>query len=186
MRNTEDKKPRTDVRKHWTDAKKPRTDVRMLVVLVVGACCLAGCQDSSGFGVKSAGINDIYLDSAPAAINMDSIPGPDGFILQVYLFERPAKAMPVPAKGTLEFILYEGRMSITEIATRQPYLIWTFNEEYLPRYARRGRLGGGYSVNLQWGPDVPRSNTVTLVTRYIPNDGSPPIYSAPLVMSISG
>ncbi len=168
------------------DEKTRRTDMRMLMLLVAGVCLLAGCQDGSGFGVASTGINDIYMDSAPAAINMDSIPGPDGFVLQVYLFERPAKPMPVPAKGTLEFILYEGRVAITEINTTQPYLVWTFNEQYLPRYVRRGRLGMGYSVNLQWGQNIPRAHIVTIVTRYIPADDSPEVYSAPLVMFISG
>ncbi len=186
IRNMDEKISRADVQEHWTDAKTRRADVWMLMVLVAGVCLLAGCQDTNGFGVVSSGINDIYLDSAPAAINMDSVPGPDGFVLHVYLFERPAKPMPVPSKGTLEFILYEGRVAITEITTTRAYLVWTFNEQYLPRYVKRGRLGMGYSVNLRWGLNLPRGPIVTIVTRYIPTDGSPEIYSAPLVMSISG
>ena len=163
--------------------KKFRRKMLVAVFLLVGLFLIPGCE--SDFGMQSSSVKKVMLMASQAAINMDYNPGPDGFVVQVYLFEPSRGGLPVPARGDLDFILYDKRVSVSEIHMYKPYLIWTYTETELSNYVSKGMAGMCYSMSLQWGKNIPANNTVTVVSRYRPNDGSPAIFSDPIVMSLS-
>jgi len=118
----------------------------------------------------------------PAAINWDDIPGPDGVQVRVFLYqaERP---QPVLVKGTVELIMYPGRLHAESVAGVAPLRTWTFTPQELGTRLSKGQAGWGYFFRLGWGQEVPTTPTVTIVARYTPPKGSP-VYSATLVIPI--
>ena len=118
----------------------------------------------------------------PAAINWDEVPGPDGVRVSVYLY-LAEQAQPVLVKGSLEFMMYEGRRPHEGPETVQPFRTWQFTEQELLTHQMRGPAGWGYAAQLGWGRDVPKSAVITLLARYLPPAG-PPVASSPIVIPI--
>lgn len=126
-------------------------------------------------------IDRIDLYSLPAAVNMDDIPGPDGLKVRVFLFQL-AEPAPVTVTGTLEFLLYDGKVPPARLAEARPIHLWSFQQGELARYLTRSMIGWGYSMPLAWGPDAPTAPIVTLAARYMPPAGKP-LYSAPIFIT---
>jgi hypothetical protein len=120
----------------------------------------------------------------PAAINWDEDPGPDGVRGQILLYSnRNAGAETVLVKGTLECLMYEGRVPRDGLPTARPQRTWTFTSQELATRQVRGMVGWGYAVQLGWGRQVPTSSSVTFAVRYTPASG-PTIWSAPIVIAM--
>ena len=84
------------------------------LILVLAAAVLGGCG-SMRRGVSQTPPNPVDRVDAinlwavpPAAINWDDMPGPDGVQVNVFLYQAD-RAEPVLIKGTLEFVMLEGR-----------------------------------------------------------------------------
>ena len=120
----------------------------------------------------------------PAAINWDEDPGPDGIRGQILLYSnRNAGAETVLVKGTLECLMYEGRVPRDGLPTARPQRTWTFTSQELATRQVRSMVGWGYAAQLGWGRQVPASASVTFAVRYTPSAG-PTIYSAPVVIAM--
>jgi len=148
---------------------------------------LAGCaQDGARWNGERPPhavdiVDRIEILSLPAAINLDTVPGPDGLRVQVYLFQY-AQDQPVTAAGTLEFLVFDRKVGAGEIYTVQPFETWSFQGEQLGRYLGRSLIGWNYSMELRWQTS-PAARTLTLVARYTPPAGQP-VHSSPVMISM--
>jgi hypothetical protein len=151
-------------------------------VLPVAALCLGlsgwvGC--SSPPSARSGDIQEINLLSAPMALNFDSLPGPDGVSLRIYVGNaREPKCLSITS-GTLEVLLYDGLVSADKLATTRPLHLWKYSADELGRLAQRTSVGWSYVLTPLWGADKPTVNRATVVARYVPAQG-PGIYSSPV------
>jgi hypothetical protein len=118
----------------------------------------------------------------PAAVNWDDDPAPDGIIAQIFLYQAD-QPEPVLVKGTLNFLLFEGRVPRAGLATAKPQRIWSYGPTELATRQIRGLVGWGYTAQLGWGRPAPASPAVTFAVRYDPVAG-PPLYSAPIVIQM--
>ena len=158
------------------------------LILVVAAAVLGGCG-SMRRGVSQTPPNPVDRVDAinlwavpPAAINWDDMPGPDGVQVNVFLYQAD-RAEPVLIKGTLEFVMLEGRRPREGLEGATPFRTWTYTEQELATREMRGPAGWGYMAQLGWGKDVPKSAVVSLLVRYLPPKG-PPVVSTPIVIPI--
>jgi hypothetical protein len=85
--------------------------------------------------------------------------------------------------GTLELVMYEGRLAAENFTTAQPFRVWRFNSQDLVMRQERGVAGWGYGAQLGWSRQAPASPTVTVLARYLPPQG-PAAYSTPVVIPV--
>ncbi len=149
---------------------------RLAPCLAVAALTAAGCPDGAG-PVGAPGppavverVDHIDLHCSPAAMNWDGRPGPDGIGAQVYCY-RLAEPLPVTVGGTLELVLYEGKVAEEQLLTVPAAHTWRFPAGELERYLVRNIIGWHYSIPLRWGRDAPQSDVLTLVARHRAPDG---------------
>lgn len=152
--------------------------------LVAAAVVVSGCPPPDAPPPQVVRVDQITLLALPTALNWDNRPGPDGVQTIIHLFQQGPRE-PVLASGTLEFLLYEGRVSREELAAAKPFHIWPFTASEIEPYLGRSKAGWGYALRLPWGPKVPQSGSVTLAVRYTPlGAGGPTLYSAPTVIAM--
>src|SRR5512143_2791389 len=89
---------------------------------------LAGCT-TPGDGTQPAQmpfpIDTLVLISAPAAVNVDANPGPDGIAVRIFGWsETRARALPLES-GTLEVLMFDGVINEQTPATAKPLHIWS-------------------------------------------------------------
>lgn len=129
-------------------------------------------------------VDRIELFSSIAAINFDSEPTPDGIQVRVLLYQL-SQPHPVLVRGTLDFLLFEGKISAAEFSASRPFRRWRFDAEILPRYLARSIVGWGYAMELRWPERAPRAGRITLVARYESPQGRI-VHSDLLVVSMGG
>lgn len=171
-----------------------RRAVLLVLVVAVGAACGCAREATGAKELRSVStspprpvdrVDQVHvLVSPPTVLNWDDTPGPDGVQVNVYLSVM-SRAEPVLGKGTLDFLLFEGRVPKGSVATSQPYFTWTFGLQELATRQVRGVAGWGYAVQLGWGQRTPKAGVITLVARYVAKDG-PPVYSSPVSIPMSG
>ena len=124
------------------------------------------------------------LQSAPTAVNWDSMPGPDGLQLRLFLFSQgKSEAVPLE-RGSIDFLIYEGRVGDTEIAKSTPFHHWSFTAKELSAVGGKGMVGWSYEPQLGWGKHVPKTRTITLVVR-VRQPGAPVLYSTPTLLYVT-
>jgi hypothetical protein len=153
---------------------------RAVAALVLGALAAAlagGCGEPGPTKVSAEPprpvehVDQITLSlSPPTPVNWDDRPGPDGVQVKVYFF-RVDQPLPVTVGGTLEFLLYEGRIERGGFEGVEPFRVWRFGPEALPSYLGRGLVGWSYAMRLGWGANPPAARSLTLRARYLPPDG---------------
>lgn len=160
---------------------------KLCLGLLVPALCagLAGCNSAASISATPppavGQVDSILVQTLPAAVNWDGQPGPDGLEARVYLFQYDRK-LPVAAKGTLEFTVYEGILRAEGIAEAKPFYSWRFDGETLKEHLTRSAVGWGYTVRLGWGAAAPAASAVTLLSRYLPPEGRP-IVARPITLA---
>jgi hypothetical protein len=153
----------------------------LLVAAAAGCGSLRNNPAEPPEPVDAADAIDLWANP-PVAVNWDDVPGPDGVRTNVFLY-RADRAAPVLVKGTLEVTMYEGRIHEADILKAVPRQTWTLTEQELATRQMRGPPGWGYYLQLGWGRNVPASAIVTVLACY-KSPKRPPIYSAPLVVSV--
>lgn len=158
------------------------------ITLFISTLGLIGCGDQAGRSNMHQPpelvqrLDAITLMSMPSAINFDHIPGPDGLRVQALLFQT-GRDEPVLGSGKLQFLLYENKVTASQLRTLHPLLTWTYSGQKLARHAGRSMVGWGYAMELRWGPRPPKSKIISLAARYIFPDGRS-IYSSPIVIAM--
>ena len=162
----------------------------ILAILVCGAA-LAGCDGSGrGSGLRppppTVDVQGFTLSSSPTALNWDEDPAPDGVITRVQFFQLGPndQVRSVPVKGTLEFLLYEGRVAQADLAKVTPSNVWTYQANDLPTYLGKQMGMWAYQMQLDWRTRPPKSTVVTLIARWQPPNGEWQ-YSEPTLVAVS-
>lgn len=146
--------------------------LRLLLALM--ACILSSCATVAP---GSEGIEQIHLFGAPAALNLDGVPGPDGVGIRIYASSAAvAKGLPIRS-GTLEILMFDTVAEAANPVSSKPRHVWTFDPQRLKSLSGETSMGLGYRLALPWGADKPGGHSTTVIARYIPRNGKP-IYSA--------
>lgn len=130
-------------------------------------------------------IDELNLLTMPIGLNLDTVPGADGFAVKIFPSTAAApKSVPIK-DGTLEVLMYEGVIQIDDASSLpSPLQSWTFSPGQLIPFEQQSFVGTGYELTLRWGPQAPGQSKVTIVARYLPPHGAPPVYSAPNAITV--
>jgi hypothetical protein len=161
-----------------------------IAAALAAGLCLAGCKGGGGrragppapTPVRRESVDAVNLQALPAAVNWDDRPGPDGLRTRVYLFQVE-RSEPLTANGSLDFLLYAGNVTRDDLPELEPVETWHYERDRVPRYAVRSLAGVGYAFSLEWGPQAPEADSVTLVARYTPHGGEP-VESSPVAIAM--
>ena len=151
-------------------------------------CFAIGCATSPGNGGGSSsgrqGIDALHIFSLPLALDLDGVPGPDGFGVTLYASAvAPAKGVPITS-GSVEILMFDGVLSADTQTNAAPRRVWSYTSAELKRYVIKTSLGTGYRFTPRWGDTPPLQNRISIVARYVPPRDTP-IQSAPTTISVS-
>jgi hypothetical protein len=150
-----------------------------------GASHAARAPGSGSGSGRGGGIAELVLIAAPVAVDLDGVPGADGFRIRIYASAAGrAKGVPI-SSGTLEIVMYDGIVSAAAGATATPLRTWQFTAEDLRGLAATSALGVGYPLALAWQKAVPAGSHISVIARYVPRRG-PAIESAPSSIALGG
>lgn len=107
------------------------------------------------------------------AVDVDGRPGPDGFGVRLYASHRRAKEATPIESGTLELMMFDGRLAGGELEAATPLKTWRFAAQELKARAQKTEIGTSYRFILSWGAQRPTKGTITIVARYEPLRGRP-------------
>ena len=116
----------------------------------------------------------------PVAANLDGVPGPDGFQVKVYLYQ---KDKAIPGKGTLEIMMFDGTVPPGDLSLTSPKKSWVFSPSELKPFLAISYGLAHYQLALPWENDKPSAKTVTILARYKERNGNE-ITSLPVVVPI--
>ena len=143
------------------------------VVASIASAILAGCAHSpSGPDIASGGrIAQINVITAPVGLNVNGIPGADGFSMKVYANdERNPKTVPLDG-GAIEILMFNGTFyGLTNVPA--PAKIWSFDARALEAHEFKSTIGTGYDFLLLWGTNKPTERLITVVARYHSPEGA--------------
>jgi hypothetical protein len=159
---------------------------------------LAGWTAWAGAGCSSTGpspvatprgpdepIEEINMFSAPAALNFDGIPGPDGLSLRIYAANsREPKGLAL-GRGKLEILMFDGLVKPEEVTSASPLHVWSYPAKELVRHSQKTSIGISYVLTPVWGADKPAKNRVTVLARYTTSQGRQ-VWSGPTVVAVPG
>ena len=149
---------------------------------VAFALLLLGCA-SDGRMTSHGLITELNMLAVPVALNLDGLPGPDTVAVKIYAGNlREAKPVPITS-GSLELMLFDGLLKKSTSAPA-PLHTWTFPARQLKRYEFKASIGTGYELTASWTTNKPRAAKITLISRYLPDSGTP-IYSSPSTISVT-
>jgi hypothetical protein len=132
---------------------------------------------------SGSGIQEIEVLALPVALNLDQVPGPDGFIIKVFATNRKRpKSIPIES-GKLEIVMYDGVPGVTGPLPPQPRRVWTYSAEQLKPFEIHSSIGVSYELAPLWGDAKPNGSRITVGVRYTAADGKV-ITSAPSVISV--
>lgn len=135
-------------------------------------------------GSGSGKIEEIHLFTAPTALNLDGIPGPDGFELRIYASSVGRAHGLTITRGTIEVLFYDGVLRESDDGSSKPLHVWSFTPSQLRPFGSPTSLGVGYRLTMRWGADKPTKDSFTVITRYLlPNQT--PMVSAPNVVAMA-
>jgi hypothetical protein len=115
-------------------------------------------------------ILELNLITGPIALNLDDLPGPDGFSVKVYA-GNPSNPRPVPiGSGQLEVLIFDGTF-FGKTNVPPALRTWTFTASELKEREFRAGIGIGYDFVLAWGSARPTRRLASVAARYTAPDG---------------
>ena len=159
---------------------------KSVLPLVFVAPLLVGCSsgDKRLTAPTRGPITELHMLAVPVALNLDPRPGPDSLAVKIYAGNlRDAKPVAITS-GTLELMMFDGILKKSTNAPT-PLHTWTYPARELPRYQFKASIGIGYEFTASWTTNKPTAAKITLISRYLPDSGTP-IYSAPSTISVTG
>src|SRR5262249_39467136 len=153
--------------------------------LCLGAGCATGPGDGGGGSSPGRqGIDALHIFSVPLALDLDGVPGPDGFGVTLYAGTAgTAKGGPIHS-GAIEKLIFDGVLSADTQTNATPRRVWRYSSAELKRYVIKTSLGTGYRFTPRWGDTPPRQNRISIVARYV-SARDTPVQSAPTTISVS-
>ena len=144
------------------------------------AVLTTGCVTGGGGGTFS----EIHLFGVPVALNLDSIPGPDGIGVRIYASAPGVARGVVIRSGVLQVLLFEGALDAGELKATAALKVWSLGAAALKPLAAETSLGVGYQLALRWEQAIPRTAVVTVVARY-QRPGGEEFWSTPNTVSVA-
>jgi hypothetical protein len=146
--------------------------LRAYAVAVVAAPLalgFAGCAavKAARAAVPSApgDIAQLNVVTAPVGLDLDNIPGPDGFSVKVFANdEKHPKPVPIRT-GKLEILMFNGTF-FGRTNVPPALKIWSFDASELSSYQFSAGIGIGYEFVLRWGTNRPTQRLITVGARY--------------------
>lgn len=136
---------------------------------MLGACALflASCATNPppAPAIPEGEIRQLNVMSVPVALNVDNIPGPDGFSVKVFANDaRHPKPVRI-REGQLEILIFNGTFfGLTNVPT--PLRVWSFSARELAAQEFTAKIGVGYEFLLLWGTNRPTERLITVAARY--------------------
>ncbi len=147
-----------------------------MLALLGGLVCGCAPKTAPSDSGSRGDINELNLLGMPVALNLDDRPGADGVMVKLFAANRNLpRALPIQS-GTLEIKAYEGTPSLAALPA--PFHTWTYSPANLATSEFTTALGTGYNLVLSWIPKLLPSGRVTVIARYLPEQGEP-VVSAP-------
>lgn len=144
----------------------------------MAALWAAGCATMSGSGGV---VNEVHLFGLPVTVNLDGVPGADGFAVRVYANKNgDAKGSSIDS-GILEVLMFDGVVRTDDLVANQPIQSWKFGPKQLANFKEKTSLGMSYRFALRW-QKAPTRGHITVVARYVSPKGEL-VYSAPSTIS---
>ena len=147
---------------------------------------LAGCVSEKELkkpAISSEGgtgnIDEVNVLAVPVALDLDQVPGPDGFVIKVYAGSRKRPKPFGIDDGKLEVLMFDGLPGEASAAAKSS---WSYTAEELRKFEIRTSIGVGYQITLQWGKNKPTHDKFTILVIYFPSKGRP-IRSAPSIIA---
>ena len=153
-----------------------------LMLSVTGGCVSAhkGSR-TSGPAASAGGIEEINLLAIPVGVNLDDVPGLDGFVIKIYA-SAPKRPKTVAIEdGTIDVLMFDG---ISGLSTAEPRATWSYSAQELERFEIQTSIGTGYQLAPLWGDRKPAESKIAVVVRYTPSEGTA-IVSAPSIISVA-
>jgi hypothetical protein len=151
--------------------------MKNFVCSLLTAVLLAGCATFSGGG----NVDEVHLFGLPVTVNLDGIPGADGFAARVYATKDGGSKGSELDAGVLEILMFDGVIGGEELANTPPAQSWKFGPKQLAHFKEKNSLGTGYRFALRWQRPPTRGH-ITVVARYVSPKGEY-IYSSPSTIS---
>jgi hypothetical protein len=173
----------------WTTrlASRPSAAAALLaIVLLPSGCAAPGKAPPTAIAAPSARtpIDELNLLAVPVALNLDHLPGLDGFMIKVYPgSQKRPNSVPIDG-GTLDVFMFDGVIAGDTIHVPEPLRVWTYTAADLKQFEIRTSIGAGYQLAPLWGEARPTKDKITVFVRYTaPNGGM--IASSPSVISVA-
>lgn len=154
-----------------------------LLLAWLAAVLQVGCG-SLGSAPGANDIRELHLFGVPVAINLDPIPGPDGFAIRVFAGNGRAASGQRIEHGKLEILLFDGGLTEAERHTAEPLRTWEYTAAKLKAYVAKSSIGWGYRFAPQWGENRPTQDRITVIVRYVSPSGTV-VSSSPSVISMA-
>jgi hypothetical protein len=128
-------------------------------------------------------IDELNILAVPVALNLDHLPGLDGFMIKIYpgTRKRP-RSVPIES-GQLEIFMYDGLASVNSVHVPNPRRVWTYTAADLKQFEIKTAIGTGYQLAPLWGEARPTRDKITVIARYTSPTGAI-VASAPSVIAV--
>lgn len=155
--------------------------MRRLLVGFLGTLALfgAGCAGGPKAAKPFAGgpIAEVHVITAPVGLNLDQIPGVDGFSMKLYANNASNPKTVAIESGAIDILMYQGTF-YGRTNPPEPAKVWHFEAAELKRQQIETSLGVGYDFVLLWGTNRPTQRLITVQAKYSDPQGravfSPP------------
>jgi len=155
--------------------------MKRLLYSLLAALLITGCAGFSGG--NGAAVDEVQLFGLPVTVNLDGIPGADGFAVRAYATKGGVAKGAAIDSGILEILMFDGVIRTDDLMASQPTQTWKFGPKQLAQFKEKTSLGIGYRFALRW-QQPPTRGHITVVARYVSPKGRQ-VYSSPSTISAS-
>lgn len=148
-----------------------------IVIVLLAAGVLGGCIQGGSVDTVDA----MELHTPMVAADWDGKPGADGLGARVLMYHKTADGgvRTVRVSGTVELLMFAGRLGPEQISSAKPLRTWTFEGDDLDACITKSLGLTMYSFRLPFGDLTPPKGGITLVARYRPRGGEQWFGAAP-------
>ncbi|MCP5518467.1 MAG: hypothetical protein H7A45_14535 [Verrucomicrobiales bacterium] len=163
--------------------KQPPVVFGRVVLALLGAlelALLAGCAGPTAPEGRPALITQLNVMIAPAVLNLDVVPGPDGIGVKLHAFSPTSAKSVAIREGWLEFLVYDREGVLAD--PPRPFHQWSYEAGQLEGHRSEAAVGFVYDFLLSWIPKTLASSRIAVVARYHPSQG-PTVTSTPAAIT---
>ncbi len=125
--------------------------MRLLSACVLAGLMVAACSTNRNRQVDVGPIDELVLLSAPAAVDVEPAPGPDGVAVRLYATSQAKSKSLAISNGKVEILMFDGTIKEETPSTVQPLKVWSNSASELRPFATRTTIGVSYPLTLLWG-----------------------------------